>query len=222
MLNSLKPQLIPPYLKDEIEKRFCYINNLRAKYFTIGLVIYSLIISSYDVLFNQHLVTHETFLIQFKLDVFLIVFSVIFTLYIYFNQTKSAKNIRGYHKSIHFIISLTTLCWFAAKACLSSFNNEIIIQVYLIAVLFISSVFYFSFYKYILQLFISIVFFIIIALFFEREISEIFESAVLNMIIVAFAFLVSRMFYHQKTEYFMKEYEVMRLKEEKNFINGNK
>jgi len=222
MLDFLKPQLIPPYLKSEIERKFCYINNMRAKYFTIALVIYSLFISSYDVLFNQSLLTHGNFIIQFKLDIVLIVFSVIFTLYIYFNQTKSAKNIREYHKSIHFIISLTTLCWFAAKASLSSFEEEIVIQLYIIAVFLTSIVFYFSFYKYVVQILISICFFIIIALFFEREVSEIFKSSVLNLVLIVIAFLISRILYHQKTEFFMKEYEVSRLKEEKNFSNGKK
>jgi hypothetical protein len=222
MPKSLKPIIIPPYLEQEIYVKLCYINNLRAKFLTISLVFYSIFISSYDVLFSQKLRQHNEFVSQFKLDIILIVFSVIFTIYIYFNQVKSAKHIKSYHKIIHTIISFFILCWSAAKACNSSFSNEIIPQVFLISVFISAVVFYFPFYNFLLQLLVSIFFYVIIALYYQIEIDLIFRMGVFNIIIVSLAFLTSRLLIHQKIEYFLKEYEINRLKDEKLFINGLK
>ena len=222
MPKSLKPIIIPPYLEQEIYVKLCYINNLRAKFLTIGLVLYSIFISFYDVLFSQKIREHDEFISHFKLDVILVVFSVIFTIYIYFNQVKSAKHIKSYHKTIHTIISFFILCWGAAKACNSSFNMEIVPQVFLTSVFITTIVFYFPFYNYLLQLLISIFFYLIIALYYQIEIDLIFRMGVFNLIIIALIFLTSRLLIHQKIEYFLKEYEINRLKDEKLFMNESK
>lgn len=222
MPKSLKPIIIPPYLEQEIYIKLCFINNLRTKFLTIGLVCYSILISFYDVLFSQKLRQNDVFVSQFKLDIILVVFSVIFTIYVYFNQVKSAKHIRSYHKVIHTIISFFILCWGAAKACNSSFSNEIIPQVFLISVFISAIVFYFPVYSFLLQLLVSIFFYVIIALYYQIEIDLIFRMGVFNLIIVALAFLASRLLVHQKIEYFLKEYETNRLKDEKQFINAQK
>jgi hypothetical protein len=222
MLKSLKPIIIPPYLEQEIYKKFCFVNNVRAKNFTIALVLYSLFISTYDVVFNQKTHQQGVFLSQFKLDLILIVFSVIFTLYIFLNQVKSAKHIKSYHHSIHTILSFFLLCWGAAKACNSSFSHEILIQVYLISVFITTFMFYFPFFNYLLQLLLSTLFYILIGLYYQIEIDEIFKLGFFNLILVTLAFLISRLLIHQKLEYFLKEYEINRLKDEKQFLNGQK
>jgi hypothetical protein len=222
MLKSLKPIIIPPYLQQEIDKKLCFANNLRAKNFTIALVVYSLFISTYDVVFNQRIHQQGEFLSQFKLDLILIVFSVIFTIYIFFNQVKSAKHIKSYHRIIHTIISFFLLCWGAAKACNSSFSQEILIQVYLISVFITVFMFYFPFYNYLFQLLLSIFFYIFMGLYYQIEIDEIFRLGFFNLLLIMIAFLISRFLVYQKTEYFLKEYEIFRLKDEKQFTNGQK
>ncbi|MGE0089232.1 MAG: hypothetical protein AB7S50_07135 [Bacteroidales bacterium] len=222
MPKSLKPILIPPYLKEEIYIKLCFINNVRAKYLTIALIIYSFFISAYDTFLNQHIKHKHEFLSEFKLDLILVVFSVIFTIYIYFNQVKSAKHIKSYHKLVHIVISFFLMCWGAAKACNSSFSMELVPQVFLISVIIITIVFYFSFYILLLQIVVSILFYVIIALYYQIEIDLIFKLGIFNLIIIFLAFLTSRLFFHQKMEYFLKEYEINRLKDEKLFINGQK
>jgi len=222
MPKSLKPIIIPPYLEQEIYVKLCYINNLRAKFLTIGLVLYSIFISFYDVLFSQKIKEHDEFISHFKLDVILVVFSVIFTIYIYFNQVKSAKHIKSYHKTIHTIISFFILCWGAAKACNSSFSSEIVPQVFLISAFISAVVFYFPFYNFLLQLLLSVFCYVVIGLYYQIEIDLILKMGSLNLILLALAFLTSRLLIHQKIEYFLKEYEINRLKDEKLFINGIK
>ena len=222
MLNSLKPIIVPPYLDQEINKRLCLVNNLRAKFFTIALVFYALFISSYDVVFSQRTRVQGDYISQFKLDLVLIVFSVIFTIYVYFNQVKSAKHIKSYHRTIHTLISFFVLCWGAAKACNSSFSEDVIIQVYLVSVFITSFVFYFPFYNYLLQILMSIFFYIFIALYYQIEIDQIFNLGAFNLILVILAFVISRLLIQQKIEYFLKEYEINRLKDEKLFGNGKK
>ena len=222
MFRSLKPHNIPPYLNKEILKKLCFINNLRAKFFTIAIVCYAIFISTYDVVFNQRLLSRQDFLLQFKLDIILIVFSVIFTIYIYFNQVKSAKYIKKYHQVIHTTISFFILCWSAMKACNSSFSSEILIQIYIISAFIVSIVFFFPFYSYIFQLLGSILFYIFIALYFQIDINEVFYLGIFNLGLLMLAFLVSRLLFHQKVEYFLKEYELFRLKDEKLFLNGGK
>ncbi|OFX82261.1 MAG: hypothetical protein A2W99_09395 [Bacteroidetes bacterium GWF2_33_16] len=222
MLNSLKPINIPPYLEQEINKKFCLINNIRAKFFTIALVVYALFITSYDVVFSQRIRQQDDFISQFRLDLILIVFSVIFTIYVYFNQVKSVKHIRSYHRTIHTIISFFVMCWGAARACNSSFSNEIIVQVYLTSIFITAFVFYFPFFNYLVQLILSVFFYIFIGLYYQIEINLIFNFAIFNFILIIFAFLISRLLIHQKTEFFLKEYEINRLKDEKLFANGQK
>lgn len=222
MLNSLRTIPIPPYLEQDIFKKFCYINNLRARTFTIGLVIYSLFITSYDVVFSQHTSGQEEFIGQFKLDMILIVLAVIFTIYIFFNQVKSTRHIKTYHRSIHTIISFFVMCWGAAKACNSSFTDEIISQNYIIAIFLTAFVFYFPFYNYLLQILLSILFYIFIGLFYQIEIGEIFKHGFYNLLLIILAFSISRLLIQQKIEYYLKEYEINRLKDEKLFKNGSK
>lgn len=222
MPKSLKPILIPPYLKEEIYIKLCFINNVRAKYLTVALVIYSFFISAYDVFFNQHIKHRHEFLSEFKLDLILVVFSVIFTIYIYFNQVKSAKHIKSYHKIIHIVISFFIMCWGAAKACNSSFSMELVPQVFLISVLITTTVFYFPFYIQLFQIVTSIFFYVIIALYYQLEIDLIFRFGIFNLIIISLGFLTSRLLFHQKMECFLKEYEINRLKDEKLFINVQK
>jgi hypothetical protein len=114
------------------------------------------------------------------------------------------------------------MCWGAAKACNSSFSMEIVPQVFLISVFIATIVFYFPFYIFLLQLLISIIFYVIIALYYQIEIDLIFKLGAYNLLIIALAFLISRLLIHQKIEYFLKEYEINRLKDEKLFINGQK
>ena len=107
--------------RSEFHKKFCFMNNIRSKYFTISILVFSLLLCTYDIIILQKSIQFKFFLSCFKTDLILLVSSFLFMLFIFFNQVKSYKEIKQQHKFIHGLISFFILCWSAIKA--SSFTH---------------------------------------------------------------------------------------------------
>ena len=166
-LKSENPELI---------KKFCFINNIRSKYLTIGLLILALILTSHDVVITQKTKQFHFFLSQFKTDLILLVSSVVFTIYIFFNQVKSYKEVTNQHKFIHGLISLFFICWSVVKTTFYLSNGGTNIY-FLIASIFIVSILYvFPFYIYFSQILFTIFLFSIFLLFINMEMKNVLIS----------------------------------------------
>ena len=205
-LKSENPELI---------KKFCYINNVRSKYFTVFILLLALFISSYDILFLQKTGPFQFFLINFKVDLVLMVSSFIFTIYIFFNQVKSSKEVTNHHKFIHGLISLFFICWSAIKTAL--YLNQGSLHVYLlIASIFIISILYvFPFYTYLLQLFFAFVLFTISLFYIHTELDQVLYYLFITLVFSFIAFIGRNYVFNLHTKLFLKDIEIEILKNSK-------
>jgi len=197
---------------DDFLQRLCYQNNVRSKYLTFAIIIFGLLFASYDILILQKTLTFDVFLIHFKTDLVFLVLSCIFTLYIYFNQVRTYRDIHRHHKYIHGIISLTILIWTAFKSILFMQYNEGNYFLTFIGILTTGLVYIFPAIIHFTQLVTTILFAIITSLIFNFTLYQIAEDLYIVIIIALISFTVSRYIFHLQLKIYSKDKELLRYK----------
>jgi len=177
-------------------KRMCFLNNVRSKYLTIFLILSAFAFSLYDVMIFQKTNETSVFLFHIKADIIFLVFSFIFTLYIFFNQVKTHHNIDWHHKYIHGIISLFILLWSVYKSILFIKFNDGSYNLAIIGLLITCFLYVFPLRIYLGQISISILFAFIVSLLFNLTLTEIINTIyILVLISILFAIIISLLFH---------------------------
>ena len=205
MKNVQNTFISPPNISKDISKRLCYLNNIRSKYFTILLIVCSSVYAFYDIIILQKLIDYKVFLIHFKTDIIFLVFSFIFTLYIYFNQVKTYKKIRNHHKFIHGFISLFILAWSFFKSIILIKYGNGNLNIAIIAILLTSFLYLFPLQIYLGQLIFTLVFAFVILLLFNFTINEIFGDIIILIIISFISIIISRYVFYLQNKIFLLE-----------------
>lgn len=208
MKNFQNTFINPQNISKDISKRLCFLNNIRSKYFTILLIICSSSIAFYDIIIVQKLIDYKVFLIHFKTDIIFLVFSFIFTLYIFFNQVKTHKNIRNHHKFIHGSISTFILIWSFFKSIILIKYGDGNFNIAIIAILITSSLYLFKLQVYLGQLILTFVFTTIVLLLFNFTISEFFEYIIILLIISCISIIISGYTFYLQHKILLLESEV--------------
>lgn len=199
-------------LNTEIIKKFCFFNNVRSKYFTVIILLLSVILSSYDILILQKIANFKFFLVNFKADIVLLVSSIIFTVYIYFNQVKSYKEIRKQHKFIHGIISLFILCWSALKSIMYNTVSTDNLYFFIGFILLFSVLYLLPKNIFLFQSAFTISFFIACSFMFNLKLDYVFKNLVFIVLFYVLAFIVSRYIYHLQYQIILKDKELEKYK----------
>lgn len=200
MKNFLNTLISPQNISKDITKRICFLNNIRSKYFTILLIICSSVFASYDIIVLQNLIDYNVFLIHFKTDIIFLVFSFIFTLYIFFNQVKTHKKIRNHHKYIHGFISIFILIWSFFKSIILIKYGNGNFNIAIISLLITSFLYMFPFYVYLGQLLFTLLFTFVVLLLFNFTLSNILSEVIILLIISFITFIISQYVFYIQTK----------------------
>lgn len=221
MTSIYKLFVNPQRISEDYIKKFCFLNNVRSKYLTVFLICCSFLFSFYDIFILQKTADYKVFLIHFKTDIIFLVFSFIFTLYIFFNQVKTYKKIQGHHRYIHGIISLFILLWSVFKSIILIKYNNGNFNIAIIGILLTSFLYVLPVLIYISQLILAIVFEIIISLLFNFTVKEIIHDIFLISILCIISLIISRYIFSLHFRIMIKETEVNNYREKNNFIIKN-
>jgi hypothetical protein len=208
MKNFQKTFISPQNISKDISKRLCFLNNIRSKYITVLLIICSSSIAFYDIIIVQKLIDYKVFLIHFKTDIIFLVFSFLFTLYIFFNQVKTHKNIRNHHKFIHGSISIFILIWSFLKSIILIKYGDGNINIAIIALLITGSLFLFKLYVYLGQLMLTFAFTAIALLLLNFTISEFIEYIFILSIFSCISIIISGYIFYLQHKILLLESEV--------------
>lgn len=209
---------IDQYVTDKITKKICLINNLKAKFTSILFLAIALFSSTYDFIIGQKILAYNVFILHFKTDIILLVFSFVFLIYVYFNQVVELKEIKKHHRLIHGAISVIIMSWGAVKSGLTLLSEENQYYIYILTILIISILFYFPFIISFLQFIYSYVFLWLIHLVFNIPFKSAFHDLFYIFIFITISFIISRILYYHKIKYLIKEHEIAKLK---NYISKN-
>ncbi|MFO7829823.1 MAG: hypothetical protein R6V23_14455 [Bacteroidales bacterium] len=209
---------IDQYVTDKITKKICLINNLRAKFTSILFLTIALISTLYDFLIYQKIIDYNIFILHFKTDIILLVFSFIFLIYVFFNQVVELKEIKKHHRLIHGAISVIIISWGAVKSGLTLLSEENQYYIYMLTILIISILFYYPFMISFLQFIYSYVLLWLIHLVFNITFKSAFHDLFYILFFITISFIISRILYYHKVKYLIKESEISKLKKH---INKN-
>ena len=220
MTNFQKLFINPQNLSGDFNKRLCFINNVRSKYLTVLLIICSSAFTFYDISIIQKLADYKVFLIHFKADIVFLVFSFVFTLYIFFNQVKMHKNIQSHHKYVHGIISISILLWSVFKSVVFIKYGNGNYNIAVITIITTSFLYLFPLMVYLSQLLFTLVFAIIISLLYNLTIGEIINDIFFIIIILFISMIISRYVFYLQLKILFKESEVMKYRSRIKSFNG--
>ena len=208
LLNKLF--INPHNLSYDYIRRFCFLNNVRSKYLTIILIMVSFVFTFYDISVLQKTCEKDVFLIHFKTDIIFVVFSFIFTLYIFFNQVKSHRHILNHHKYVHGIISLFILTWSVFKSILLIKFNDGTYYVAVISILVTSILYLFPLTIYISQILFTFTFAVAVSLLFNFTINKIIHDLSFIVIILFLSLVISRYLFYLQIKILNKESEIIK------------
>ncbi|NOQ23805.1 MAG: hypothetical protein GQ564_00445 [Bacteroidales bacterium] len=214
MRNFQNTFINPQNISKDISKRLCFLNNKRSKYFTVLLIICSSSIAFYDIIIVQNLIDYKIFIIHFKTDIIFLVFSFIFTLYIFFNQVKTDKKIRNHHKFIHGSISIFILTWSFFKSIILIKYGNGNFNIAIIALLITSFLYLFNLQVYLSQLILTFIFTFITLLLFNLKISDFIEDFIILLTISCFSMIISQYVYYLQHKILLLESEVATYKKD--------
>jgi hypothetical protein len=212
MKNFQNSSICPSDISKDIIKRLCFINNLRSKYFTILLIICSFFFAFYDIIILQKLIDYKVFLIHFKTDIIFLVFSFIFTLFIFYNQVKTHNNIQNHHKYIHGSISIFILIWSFFKSIILIKYGNGNFSIAIIALLITSFFYLFTLRVYLIQVLLALVFAFIALLLFNFTISEFIGDIIILLIISCISMIISRYVFYLQHKILLMESELTNYK----------
>ncbi len=212
MTNFQKLFINPQNLSEDFSKRLCFLNNIRSKYLTVFLIICSSAFTFYDISIIQKLADYKVFLIHLKADIVFLVFSFVFTIYVYFNQVKTHRNIQGHHKYVHGIISIFILLWSVFKSVIFIKYGDGNYNIAVITILTTSFLYLFPLTVYLSQLLFTLVFAITISLLYNFTIGEIINDIFFILIILFISMIISRYVFYLQLKILFKESEVMKYK----------
>jgi hypothetical protein len=210
MTSFQKLFINPQNLSEDFIKKICFLNNVRSKYFTVLLIICSSAFTFYDISIIQKLADYKVFLIHFKADIIFLVFSFVFTLYIFFNQVKTHRNIQSHHKYVHGIISIFILLWSVFKSVIFIKYGNGNYNIAVITIITTSFLYLFPLMVYFSQLLFTFVFAIIISLLYNFTIGEIINDIFFILIILFISMIISRYVFYLQLKILFKESEVMK------------
>jgi len=193
-------------------QRLCFQNNVRSKYLTLALVAIGLVFASYDILILQKTLTFNVFLIHFKTDLVFLVLSSVFTLYVYFNQVKTHRDIQKHHKYIHRVIALAVLIWSVFKSVIFVKFNGGNYNVAIICILTTGFIYVFPSVIYFAQLALTVLLALITSLIFNFTVYQIIKDLYILVTIALISFIVSRYIFYLHLRIFSKEKELARYK----------
>lgn len=214
MISSIIHKLyIDKYVTENIKKNLCFINNQRARWGSIIFLIIALFSSLYDFAVYQKTVVSKIFLLHFKVDIILLVFTLLFLLYVFYHQVKKINEIKNQHRVIHGAISFLIILWGTVKSSLTILSEDMNYYIYFITILITSVIFYFPFIMYLSQLFFSYLLLLLTHLILDIS----FQSFVYNLgfifILLMISFMISRILYYYKIKFLFKEKEISKLKQ---------
>ncbi|MCK5028521.1 MAG: hypothetical protein KAR57_02730 [Bacteroidales bacterium] len=202
----------PHNISSDYTKRFCFLNNIRSKYLTIFLILISAAFTFYDISVLQYTHDKTVFLIHFKTDIIFFVFSFIFTLYIYFNQVKSHKNILKHHKLVHGIIALFILTWSVIKSILLVKYNDGSYYLAAISILVCSILYIFPIAVYIGQIIFTFLLAVVVSFLFNFTIDNVINDLAFIAIILFLSLIISRYLFYLHIKIMYKELEILKYK----------
>ncbi len=210
MTSFQKLFINPQNLSEDFIKKLCFLNNIRSKYLTVFLIICSSAFTFYDISIIQKLADYKVFLIHFKADIIFLVFSFVFTIYVYFNQVKTHRNIQRHHKYVHGTISIFILLWSVFKSVTFIKYGNGNYNIAVITIITTSFLYLFPLMVYLSQLLFTLVFAIIISLLFNFTIIEIINDIFFIIIILFISMIISRYVFYLQLKILFKESEVMK------------
>lgn len=216
--NLIYKLYIDHYITPRISRHLCFKNNLRARGICILFLFIALISTIYDFLIYKNTVDFKLFIAHFKADIIFMILTIIFLLYVFYNQVKKSNEIKRQHQFIHGAISLLIISWGAVKSSLTLLTDDINYYIYFITVLITAVTFYFPFIIYLSQIIFSYLLLWLIHLLLDITLKTFFFNLSFIFILLLIAFFISRVLYYYKVKHLMKEEEITKLKKH---INQN-
>ncbi|MFP4024635.1 MAG: hypothetical protein ACLFVR_08915 [Thiohalospira sp.] len=206
------------YVTEKVKNVLCLINNQRAKFGSILFLIIAFFSTLYNFVIYQKSIEPKLFFLHFKVDIILLVFTIVFLLYVFYNQIKELSEVRNHHRLIHGAISLIIISWGAVKSSLTILSDDNNYYIYLITILITSVIFYFPFVMYLSQIIFSYLLLWLIHLLFDISFKTFFFDLSYIFVFLIISFTISRILFYYKVKFLLKEREISKLKK---FINHN-
>lgn len=218
LFNSIQKFYFDKNVTEKVKDKLCLINNQRAKFGSILFLIIAFFSTLYNFIIYQKTIEPKIFFLHFKVDTILLVFTIVFLLYVFYNQIKELSEIKKHHRLIHGAISLIIISWGAVKSSLTILSDENNYYIYLITILITSVIFYFPFIMYLSQVIFSYTLLWLIHLLLDISFKTFFFDLGYIFIFIMISFMISRILYYYKVKSLMKEREISKLKK---YINHN-
>jgi len=223
MINSFLHKIyVDQYVTKNISKSLCYTNNIRARFICILFLFIALLSSVFDFLIFKHTVIHQLFILHFKTDIIFLICTILFLLYIFYNQVKKVKEITKYHRIIHGAISLIIILWGTIKSSLTILTNDVNYYIYFITVLITAVIFYFPFIMYLSQVIFSYILLWLTHILLNISFNDFLYNLGFMFILLMIAFIISRTLYYYKVKSLLKEREITKLKQHINYKRKEK
>lgn len=206
LLNQFK-------ISNDYLKKLCFLNNVRSKFFTILLILTSLLFALYDIKFVQTTESFNIFLLHFKSDLLFLVLSFVFTLYIFFNQVRTHHDIRSHHKYVHGIISIAVLCWSVTKSVLFIKFDEGNYYLSIICILLTGFIYIYPSLIQMIQFVFMLFLAILISLLLHFSITQIANDIFILIIVTTIIYIVSRYILYLQLKILIKEKELVKYRQ---------
>ena len=127
--------------------------------------------------------------------------------YIFFNQVKSAKEIRSQHKITHGTIALFILGWSAFKTSIFIGESNTL-YIFIFSIIAVSVIYIFPISVYIGQLFFSVIVFCASILLNNIKLNSLFHYLLILLLFYTLSILINKYIYNLHTRMFLKDLEI--------------